>query len=89
LILDDSSSSLDYNTDANLRRALNENLAGVTKIIIAQRISSIMHADRILLLDNGRVAGYGTHWELSGSCALYRDILQSQTGEGEEGKIGL
>jgi ATP-binding cassette subfamily B protein len=87
LILDDSSSALDYNTDANLRRALDENFAGVTKIIIAQRISSIMYADRILLLENGRVAGYGEHGELAASSALYRDILQSQIGGGAEFRL--
>lgn len=81
LILDDSSSALDYRTDAALRKALREEYAGVTTIIIAQRISSILHADHILVLDEGRELGYGTHGELLDSCEVYREISVSQMGE--------
>jgi ATP-binding cassette subfamily B protein len=81
LILDDSSSALDYRTDANLRRAMRENFKDTTTIIIAQRISSVMHADHILVLEQGRILGSGNHEELLESCALYRDINQSQMGQ--------
>lgn len=86
LILDDSSSALDYKTDAELRREIRENFDGVTSIIIAQRISSIMYADHILVLDNGRCIGYGTHDELMESCEVYREIGVSQMGDGAERK---
>ncbi|MGI5897393.1 MAG: ABC transporter ATP-binding protein [Oscillospiraceae bacterium] len=82
LILDDSSSALDYRTDAQLRRALAQEYQGTTTVIIAQRISSILHADHILVLEDGRELGYGTHEELMQSCALYREISQSQMGGG-------
>lgn len=81
LILDDSSSALDYKTDAGLRRALRENYAGVTTVVIAQRISSIRHADRILVLENGAAIGYGSHSRLMRDCAVYRQISRSQMGE--------
>lgn len=80
LILDDSSSALDYKTDSQLRQALREGYAGVTTIVIAQRISSILHADHILVLDEGRAIGYGTHEQLMESCELYREISESQMG---------
>lgn len=80
LILDDSSSALDYRTDAQLRKALNQNFKKTTTIIIAQRISSIMHADHILVLDDGQMLGYGTHAELMQSCGVYREISESQMG---------
>lgn len=80
LILDDSSSALDYKTDSQLRQALREGYAGVTTIVIAQRISSILHADHILVLDEGRTIGYGTHEQLMESCELYREISESQMG---------
>ena len=80
LILDDSSSALDYKTDALLRKSLREELAQSTKIIVAQRISSIMHADRILVLEDGKEAGYGTHEELMETCGSYREISISQMG---------
>ncbi len=80
LILDDSSSALDYKTDSLLRRALAENFSNTTKIIIAQRISSIMHADRILILEDGRTLGYGTHEELLKNCDVYHEIYSSQMG---------
>ena len=80
LILDDSSSALDYRTDANLRRALRENFNETTTIIVAQRISSVMQADHILVLENGRVLGYGKHNDLLESCRLYQEINDSQMG---------
>lgn len=82
LILDDSSSALDYKTDAQLRRAIHQNLHGTTTVIIAQRASSIQHADHILVLDQGKIAGYGTHESLLQSCEDYQLIYQSQMGEG-------
>lgn len=80
LILDDSSSALDYKTDAMLRKELREHFAETTTIIVAQRISSIMHADHIIVLDEGRMIGYGTHEELLQSCEIYREIGESQMG---------
>lgn len=80
LILDDSSSALDYKTDALLRKALREELAASTKIIVAQRVSSILHADHILVLEEGKEAGYGTHAQLLKSCESYREISISQMG---------
>ena len=80
-ILDDSSSALDYRTDAMLRRQLKENFSGTTTILIAQRISSVMHADHILVLEDGEMIGYGTHEELLMGCAVYREISRSQTGD--------
>ena len=82
LILDDSSSALDYKTDSRLREEIRLHCADSTKIIIAQRISSIMHAEKILVMDNGNVVGMGTHDELMRSCPLYREIGESQIGEG-------
>ncbi len=81
LILDDSSSALDYKTDAALRKAIRENHGDATTIIIAQRISSIMSLDKILVLDEGRCIGYGTHEELMQSCQMYQDIHKTQMGE--------
>lgn len=81
LILDDSSSALDYRTDAMLRRQLKENFSDTTTILIAQRISSVMHADHILVLEDGEMIGYGTHEELLRGCAVYREISRSQTGD--------
>lgn len=81
LILDDSSSALDYKTDAALRGALRQEYAGITTVIIAQRVSSILHADHILVLDEGRELGYGTHDELMESCEVYREIAVSQMGQ--------
>jgi len=78
LILDDSSSALDYLTDSLLRKTLRENYSDTTTIIIAQRVSSIQHADHILVLDNGMETGYGTHDELLSSCEEYKDIYQIQ-----------
>ncbi len=82
LILDDSSSALDYKTDSLLRRALAEHFSSTTTIIIAQRISSIRHADHILILEEGRALGYGTHEELLQTCADYREMFTAQMGGG-------
>ena len=81
LVLDDSSSALDYRTDAMLRRAIRENHSDATSVIIAQRVSSVMSLDRIIVLDEGRMTGCGTHEELLGTCAAYRDIYETQMGE--------
>ncbi len=80
LILDDSSSALDYKTDALLRGALRTKYQNTTKVIIAQRVSSILHADRILVLDDGKVVGDGSHEELLSSCPIYNEISLSQIG---------
>jgi ATP-binding cassette subfamily B protein len=80
LILDDSTSAVDTTTDAAIRRSFREYLPDTTKLIIAQRISSVMDADRILVLDRGRVSGFGTHNELLESNAIYREVYESQQG---------
>ena len=80
LVLDDSSSALDYKTDANLRVALNRNYDDVTTIMIASRISSIMNCTQIIVLDEGRVIGQGTHEELMQNCQVYREIADTQMG---------
>lgn len=83
LIFDDSFSALDYKTDAALRAGLSEKLNDVTKIIVAQRVSTIRHADRILVLENGQIVGNGTHEELMKDCEVYQDIARSQLSEAE------
>ena len=83
LIFDDSFSALDYRTDAKLRAGLEEQLAGTTKIIVAQRISTIRHADEIIVLDRGEAVGMGTHEELMQSCPVYREIAMSQLSAAE------
>lgn len=83
LIFDDSFSALDYKTDAALRSGLAKDLSDTTKIIVAQRVSTIRHADNILVLDEGRVVGSGTHEELLASCEVYREIARSQLSEAE------
>lgn len=80
LILDDSSSALDYKTDALLRRAIAENYSGTTTVVVAQRVSSIMNADLILVMEQGRVVAAGKHDELLFGCDLYREISDSQLG---------
>lgn len=83
LIFDDSFSALDYRTDAKLREGLNKQLAGSTKIIVAQRISTIRHADKIAVLDRGEMVGLGTHEELMKNCSVYREIAASQLSASE------
>ncbi|MDF2908924.1 MAG: transporter transrane region, partial [Herbinix sp.] len=78
LILDDSSSALDYKTDSLLRKAIREHYTDTTTIVIAQRISSVMKLDHILVLEEGQMAGYGTHDELLEHCEVYKEIYQSQ-----------
>ncbi len=82
LILDDSTSAVDTATDGKIRRAFREEIPGTTKLIIAQRISSVQDADRILVLDEGRVSAFGTHEELLKTSAIYREVWESQTGNG-------
>ena len=82
LILDDSSSALDYATDAALRKALKNLPSNVTVFLVSQRTSSIRHADHILVLDDGKAAGWGTHEELLEYCQIYREIYESQYGKG-------
>ena len=84
LILDDSSSALDYGTDAKLRQGIREHFSNTTLVIVAQRISSIRHADHILVLEEGNMIGYGTHEQLMESCEVYREISHSQMGEGSD-----
>ena len=83
LIFDDSFSALDYRTDAALRRRLSADLEGTTCLIVAQRIGTIKHADRIVVLDEGRMAGIGTHEELMRECGVYREIALSQLSQTE------
>lgn len=82
-IFDDSFSALDYATDRNLRDALNERIEKATKLIVAQRISTIRDADRILVLEDGAVAGQGTHDELMADCDVYKEIALSQLSKEE------
>lgn len=86
--LDDSTSAVDTATDAKIRKAFAEEIPDTTKFIIAQRISSVQNADRIIVLDNGVVNGFGTHEELLASNDIYRDVYESQTsgsGDFDEG----
>ena len=91
LILDDSTSAVDTATDARIREAFAKKIPGTTKLIIAQRISSVQNADRILVLDEGRISGFGTHEQLLQNNEIYRDIYETQTQGGgdfdqQEGK---
>ena len=89
LILDDSTSAVDTATDAKIRKAFREEIPGTTKIIIAQRISSVQDADRILVLDNGQINGLGTHEELLKTNTIYQEVYNSQTqGSGDFDKQG-
>lgn len=80
LILDDSTSAVDTATDAKIRRAFAEEIPGTTKLIIAQRIASVMNADRIIVMEDGKINGFGTHDELLANNDIYRDVYESQTG---------
>jgi len=82
-IFDDSFSALDFRTDANLRQALKAETAGATILIVAQRVTTVMDSDRIIVLDDGRVVGIGTHKELMETCAVYKEIVYSQVSEEE------
>jgi ATP-binding cassette subfamily B multidrug efflux pump len=84
LVFDDSFSALDLTTDARLRQALWHELPGVTKIVVAQRVSTIMDADRILVLDDANQVGLGTHEQLLATCSTYREIVESQLGVGAQ-----
>ena len=84
IIFDDSTSALDLKTEAQLYEALKKECPGSTKIIVAQRIASVKDADRIAVLDNGKIAACGTHEELLQSSELYRDIYRSQQKEGRQ-----
>ena len=88
LIFDDSFSALDYKTDAALRKALAEKTKDATVIIVAQRINTILHADQILVLEDGKIVGKGTHSELLANCEAYQEIASSQLSE-EELKGGV
>ena len=87
-LFDDSFSALDYKTDAALRRALSEQVKDDAVIIVAQRISTILHAQQIIVLDEGKVAGIGTHEELMANCPTYQEIARSQLSEAELGGVG-
>ena len=80
LVLDDSSSALDYKTDAAMRHAIAEHHGDSTLILVAQRVSSVMGMTHILVMDNGRCVGYGSHAELLDSCPAYREIYEIQMG---------
>lgn len=80
LILDDSTSAVDTNTDAKIRHAFKEEMPDITKLIIAQRVSSVMDADRIIVLDDGKISAFGTHEELMQTSDIYREVYESQTG---------
>ncbi len=82
-MFDDSFSALDYKTDVALRKALADKTKDAAVIIVAQRISTILHADQIIVLDDGEIAGIGTHRELMTSCETYREIAASQLSERE------
>ena len=84
LILDDSASALDFATDAALRKAIAKDTQNMTVLIVSQRATSIRHADKIIVLDDGEAAGIGTHAELLESCPVYREIVMSQESKGGE-----
>jgi ATP-binding cassette subfamily B protein len=82
LILDDSTSAVDTATDANIRKAFAKEIPDTTKFIIAQRISSVQHADRIIVMEDGQINGFGTHEELLLNNEIYREVYESQTQGG-------
>ena len=81
LVLDDSMSALDYQTDGALRQQLQTQYKETTSVSVAQRISSVLHADKIRVLEEGALAGYGTHEELMATCEIYQDLYRIQTGQ--------
>jgi ATP-binding cassette subfamily B protein len=82
-IFDDSFSALDFKTDARLRAALKKEMSDSTMIVVAQRVSTVMDADRIIVLDEGQIVGMGSHKELLDTCGVYREIVSSQLSEEE------
>ncbi|WP_331669526.1 ABC transporter ATP-binding protein [Emergencia timonensis] len=84
-VFDDSFSALDMKTDAKLRKALETKVSDCTEVIVAQRISTILHADQILVLDDGEIVGKGTHEELLANCEVYQQIAKSQLSAKELG----
>ena len=82
-LFDDSLSALDFRTDAKLRKALKQAAGSATILLVAQRVSSITHADQIIVLDNGEIAGIGTHNELLEKCSIYQEIAASQLSDSE------
>ena len=84
MILDDSTSAVDTATDAGIRKALREQLPNITKLVIAQRISSVMEADKIIVMEKGKIVGFGTHQELMKTCLTYQEIYYSQKDREEE-----
>ena len=84
LILDDSTSAVDTKTDALIRKAFREEIPDTTKVIIAQRISSVQDADKIIVLDDGKIDGFGSHEELLRSNAIYKEVFESQQKGGSE-----
>ena len=82
MILDDSTSAVDTATDAKIRKAFRAEIPNTTKLIIAQRISSVQHADRIIVMEDGAVNGFGTHEELLAHNEIYREVYESQTQGG-------
>ena len=82
-LFDDSFSALDFQTDQKLREALNKNVKGATVIIVAQRVSTVLNADKILFLENGKIIAQGAHKELFENCKSYRDVVLSQITEEE------
>jgi ATP-binding cassette subfamily B protein len=87
LILDDSTSAVDMETEAEIQAALDRQMAGRTTIMIAQRVSSVLTADQILVLDQGQICARGTHPELLATSSLYREIYRSQMGDGAPGRL--
>ena len=83
LIFDDSFSALDYKTDKELRKRLSSDLQGTTCVIVAQRIGTIRHADKIIVLEDGKAVGIGTHEELMKNCSVYQEIALSQLSQAE------